>query len=292
MRILVTGASGQLGRYTVRRLIEGGNDVVAWTGRCHDPIEGITPRVVDLGDLGQVEAAFNEDDVEAVIHTGAITSVAAAHADPERAWEVNASSTGLLAAMAAAKGTRLLYASTDMVFDGKRSWYRETDTPAPLSHYAHTKLEGELAAISGHDHVLVLRIGLLYGPVIAGEPKFFDKTVTALRNGEPVTLFEDEYRTPLDVHTAAEAAIRGVQSDAHGVLHVGGPARMSRHELGLAIADAVGADRSLVNAGSRNDHAAPEPRPKDLTLDSTYWRSLFPSCPWPRVEEALPQMNL
>jgi dTDP-4-dehydrorhamnose reductase len=291
MRILVTGASGQLGVYLLRELRGRPDDVVAWSGTRAGELFGTPLRPVDLADRDGVAAAFRSARPDIVIHAAALSSVARCHREPEAARAVNAGGSECLAELAEAAGARLLLVSTDLVFDGERGWYTEGDAPSPLSVYGRTKALAE-AAVQAHPRGVVARVSLLFGPTLVGRPSFFDEQVAALRERRPCTLFADEWRTPLSLFSAARALVALARSDYVGVLHLGGPERMSRLEMGQRLAGFLGEDPSSIVVTTRGAVAAPEPRPRDVSLDSSRWRGLFPHQDWPAWEEALRGMGM
>ena len=150
-------------------------------------------------------------------------------------------SDGGVAEECARSGTRLVFISTDLVFNGERGGYREEDEPAPLSVYGRSKRDAE-AIVRASPNSVVVRLSLLYGPSLNGCPSFFDEQTVALRTGRNVTLFTDEWRTPLDLPTAARALAALAAADATGLLHIGGPERLSRYEMGLRLASSLGAE--------------------------------------------------
>jgi dTDP-4-dehydrorhamnose reductase len=155
------------------------------------------------------------------------------------------------------------------------------------------RCKGEAEAAMEHlPRGLVARVSLLYGPAPAGRPSFFDESVRALRQGRPLTLFADERRTPLDLATAARALVELARSDVTGTIHVGGPQRLSRLEMGRRLAHFLGVDGANITAARRDDVPAAEPRPRDVSLDSSRWRGLLPDLAWPAWEEALRQMGV
>ena len=286
MRILVTGASGQLGSYLIDRLTEGPHEIIAWSGGSSDLRCGLPLRQVELTDLRAVAAALANAPPDVVIHAAAVSSVDAAHRDPERSEAVNVWATQFLAEWAAQHDRRFIYISTDLVFDGSKGWYREDDPPRPILVYGQTKHAAErfvLAAPRGS----VARLSLLYGPSRAGRKGYFDRTTTNLRAGIPQAYFIDEHRTPLDYDTASLILVRLAESETSGLIHVGGPERLSRFELMQRAAPALGIDPLLVKANRRADVTFPEPRPADVSLDSSRLHSLFPDLTRPRIEEAL-----
>jgi dTDP-4-dehydrorhamnose reductase len=290
MRILVTGASGQLGSYLLRELSRRGAEVAAWSGARRGDLFGVPMRPVDLADADGVAGAFREARPAVVVHAGALARVADCHRDPSRAERVNTRGTAVLAELVAAAGARLVYVSTDLVFDGERGGYREDDPPAPLSVYGRSKAAAE-GAVLAVPVGAVVRVSLLFGPSFTGRTAFFGEQVAALRAGRTVTLFADERRTPLSLGVAARALLDVALSDFTGLLHLGGPERMSRLEMGQRLAAFLGVDPSAIVAVKRDQVPAAEPRPRDTSLDSSRWRGLFPGHPWPAWEEALRQFD-
>jgi dTDP-4-dehydrorhamnose reductase len=289
MRLLLTGASGQLGGYLLRVLREKGLPAVAWSGSRTGELFGFPLQPVNLAEPEAVSDAFHAARPTLIVHTAALASVAECFRDPPRAHRINAEGTAVLARLADQTGTRLLHVSTDLVFDGERGAYREQDIPRPLSVYGRSKAAAERAVLA-FPRTVVVRVSLLFGPSIVGRPSFFDQQVSALREGKPCTLFADEWRTPLGLMTAAQALLAVARSDFTGVLHLGGPERMSRLEMGQRLAGYVGCDPSVIVPCSRDQAAGTEPRPRDTGLDSSCWRRLFPEQPWPLWDEALSEL--
>jgi dTDP-4-dehydrorhamnose reductase len=287
MRIVVTGASGRLGSELLDRLTrEGRHEVFAWTGTTRGTRGEASLRPVELDDERAIDRALEDVDPEAVIHAGALSSADGVRRDPARGRAVNVEATRRLAAWTAARDRRLVFTSTDLVFDGSRSWYREEDPARPVLAYGSTKHEAEsyvLAAPRG----LVARLSLLFGPTRSGRPGFFDLAMDALHRGEHRAFFVDEFRTPLDYRTASDILVRLVESDSVGIVHVGGRERLSRFELMRRAAVASGIDADLVRPGRQSDADLPEPRPADTSLDTSRLASWFPSLERPNVEAAL-----
>ena len=289
--ILVTGASGQLGGYLLRELRRRGAAVTAWSGSRRGELFGYEWLPVDLADRELVTASFHQACPAVVIHAGAFSRIDQCHADPAAATRVNEQGTALLAELCEATGTRLVYVSTDLVFDGQRGGYCEDDAPAPLSVYGRTKAAAERAVL-GRRRAVVVRISLMFGPSLVGRAAFFDGQLRALRDRVPLRLFSDEWRTPLSLQTAALGLLAVAESDFDGLLHFGGPERMTRLEMGLRLATLLGADPGLIVAVRQADAPLPEPRPRDVSLNSQRFRQIFPRSPWPDWETALTEMGL
>ncbi len=287
-RILLTGATGQLGGYLLHELSAAGAAVTAWSGARTGTLFGIPLRPVDLRDPDATAAAFHDARPEVVVHTAALAAVADCYRDPAAARAINTAGSILLAELAATAGSRFVHLSTDLVFDGEHAPYREDDPPAPLSVYGRTKADGERGVLA-FPGTVVVRVSLLFGPGLT-RPTFFDGLCAALRAAQPLHLFDDEWRTPLDLRSAARALLGIASSDETGILHLGGPERLSRLEMGQLLADALGIRLTIVRS-SRNGTAQPEPRPRDVSLDSSRWRSRFPRAHWPGFVEAIRVMG-
>ena len=289
-RVLVTGATGQLGAYLVRELSGREASVVAWGHSRRTEVCGFPTMPVDLTDRDQLATAFGQTVPDVVIHAAAMAAVGDCARDPHRAAAVNIDGTAALAELCDTAGTRLVFVSTDLVFDGEGAPYAEDVPPMPLSVYGRTKAAAELTVLASRRNVDV-RISLLFGPSLNGKLNFFDTQVTALRNGQPVRLFHDEWRTPLGLSTAARALVDVATSDMSGLLHIGGPERMSRLEMSQRLAVHLGLQSNQILAVSRSS-AGGEPRPRDTSLDSTRWRDSFPEEPWPTFEQELAEMGV
>src|SRR5262245_48843687 len=191
MRILLTGASGNLGSYVLRELRGSTHEVIAWSGTREGALFGFALAPVDFTQSASLTAAcasLRQRRPEVVIHTAAMARIDACSRQPDRARQVNVDATEALLAAAADIGARSLYISTDLVFDGTTGNYSESDAPRPLSKYAQTKLAAENLCL-GFANTLVVRLSLLFGPSENGRRSFFDEQVLALRRHTPLPLF-------------------------------------------------------------------------------------------------------
>jgi dTDP-4-dehydrorhamnose reductase len=290
MRILITGASGSLGSWLVCVGKSGDNDIRAWSGAAIGSLAGVPFRSVELTDAEATARAFAADRPDVVIHCAALASVADCHRNPDRARAINVEATRRLAKLVDDADRRLAFVSTDMVFDGEQGGYREQDVPRPLSVYGRSKLEAESAVLAAR-RGLVIRVSLLYGSNRTGRSNTFSNQAAALRERQSLRLFFDEWRTPLALSTAANAILELAASDVTGLLHLGGPERLSRLEMGLTLARHLGVSAEGIAACRRQDFDAAEPRPRDLSLDSSAWRQRYPNHPWPDMTTALREMD-
>lgn len=289
MRLLLTGASGQLGSYVLRECLSRGETIEAWSGRWQGELLGCPLRPIDLIDPDAIASAFRAALPDRVVHTAALAGVSDCYGDPLRAARINTHGSAILAELADRAKIPLVHVSTDMVFDGEHAPYCEDAPVSPVSVYGRTKAEAERAIIAYPRHTIV-RLPLLFGPTLTSRPSFFDRQVTALRQGQRIALFRDEWRTPLSLLVAARALLHLAASGPWGLLHVGGPERLSRLEMGQKLAAFLNCDPHGIEAISRSSIAAAEPRPADLALDTSRWRGLFPQQKWPDWNDALAEL--
>ncbi len=216
MRILLTGATGQLGR-TLLPLLASDHEVIA-PGR----------DMLDLSNLAQVRAIMRDVRPEVVINPGAWTAVDLAESKEREATEVNAGAVAVLGAEAKSIGARLIHFSTDYVFDGeKQDPYVETDTPNPVSAYGRSKLAGERAlAASGADHV-TLRLSWVY----ATEGQNFAKTILRLaKERDTLSIVADQIGAPTPASLAAEVTcLLLTRKDVSGIFHLSPAGATSWH---------------------------------------------------------------
>jgi dTDP-4-dehydrorhamnose reductase len=286
MRILITGASGQLGAYLIESLGRTDHEILAASGSEIGQRSGVPLRPIDLTDPRSLNSLLEDWQPDAILHAAALSATEAVRLDPERAKAINIDATSQMADWASRHSRRLVFTSTDLVFDGNRPWNREADPAQPLLAYGRTKLAAE-ASVLGCSGGIVARICLLYGPSKCGRPSFFDRAIEAIRQGQPQSFFEDEFRTPLDLSTAAKILIRLVESDLAGLYHVAGLERVSRFELMRRSVEALGLDVSLVRANRRADVSLPEPRPSDVSLETTKLAEALPDLDRPTIEAGL-----
>jgi dTDP-4-dehydrorhamnose reductase len=272
-RLLITGANGLVGDYLREAVQRRGIVPLLWSGRAE----------VDLVDEAAVTRAFTAARPEIVLHAAALARIDECQRLFDLAQRVNAEAPGHLARLCRDAGAHIVYISSDMVFSGDAAPYGTDGCVRPLSHYGVTKAEGERRVLA-HGGA-VARLALLGGPSRVGRPSYFDSQVQALREGQPLHLFEDEWRTPLDLATAAEGLVELALARADGIWHLGGPERVSRVEMGRILARVVGADDKNILPTKR-----PPDRPCDVSLDSSRWREAFPHVPWPTFAEGLARL--
>lgn len=276
--ILITGAGGQLGSTLLPLALAQGLSAWGTISPRGQAVAGQDLLALDLRTPTALIERVLQAPPRAIIHLAGVTSLAAALADPILAHELNVEATGELSHLAGRVGARFVFASTDMVFDGHEAPYGEDDTPLPTSSYARSKLAGEAHALRHRDAVIV-RLPLLFGiPPRASERSHLFQLAGADDGddpGPPMRLFEDEFRTPLSLLDAARALLSvALDPSLTGVVHAGGPERVSRAELARRWAAVRGRPPRFEPALAKNQDFS-EPRPPDLSLSSTRYQAHF-----------------
>jgi len=280
MKILLTGASGQVG-YELERSLQGLGEVVA-----------PDRRGMDLSDLGHVRDVVRAVRPGLIVNAAAYTRVDQAESEPEAALRINAQAPGVMALQAREVGAAMVHYSTDYVFDGAKTGpYVETDPAGALNVYGETKLLGEQAiAAAGIPH-LILRTSWVYG--MRGN-NFLKTMLRLAAERDEVPVVADRHGTPTWSRTVA-------QTTAHilAQAQAGGPAWWGEHS-GIYHLSCGGettwsgfAEAIMAATGSRcrivpipaEDYPAPARRPRHSVLSSSKLVSRF--CRIPDWREAL-----
>jgi len=287
VRILVTGANGQLGRdiqtVLAGRLPDGGDPTSAVNLAAADAVGSADVLSVlatdidtlDVSDAEAVDDAVGRFRPDVVIHAGAYTAVDACESDPETAVAVNATGTRHLAVAAARAGAHLLYVSTDYVFDGDLDRpYGEGDKPNPRSVYGRSKLDGEIEVDRCAPGSTVVRTAWVSG----AHGSNMTKTVLALatRPGDrPLRFVDDQLGSPTFTADLAPAIVALALDRRPGTFHVTNQGETSWFGFARAVLSAAGLDPNRVGpiATSELDPPRPAPRPANSRLDNAALRS-------------------
>ncbi len=204
MKILVTGASGQLGYDCVRDLTRRGHQV-----------RGVSSRELPLTEPDKVREYIEAYHPQAVVHCAAYTAVDKAEDEPELARAVNAAGTQAVAEACAAVGAKMIYISTDYVFPGDGDTAYEPDAPkGPLNVYGQTKLDGELAVQRALDHYFIVRISWVFG---RNGNNFIRTMLRLSETHDELTVVDDQVGSPTYTYDLARLLGDMAESDSYGV---------------------------------------------------------------------------
>ncbi|MBN2053517.1 SDR family oxidoreductase [bacterium] len=284
-RVLITGGSGWIGS----TLHEAFNDFECLvTYHTHELPNG-SGRRLDLCDHQEIDRLLDVFHPEVILHCAALTSAGQCERQPDLAWSVNAAATGVLAESAKRLGAVLIYMSTDLVFDGAGTMWTERDAPRPISLYGRTKLAGEEAVRNAGGVHVILRLALCYGRGRYRSQGFTEYMIGQLASGQPVTVFTDQYRTPLFSRDIPGVVRSLLERGARGTFHVAGDERLSRHEFALALCDVFELDRHLLRPVSFKTLPGAASRPADCSLHNGALRAL--GCEFTSLRQGLSMLR-
>ena len=195
----------------------------------------------DIINREAVETYITKSNAPWVFHFAAITDVDGCEKEKSLgvksiAWAVNVLATEHIARVCKHTGKRLLYISTDFVFDGTKDLYVESDTPNPLSFYGQTKYEGEKGVLDIGDLGLVVRLSFPYRQDAWKKADFVHRIIEKFKSPEHITVPSDQRIVPTYIDDIAKGLSRLVKSNASGVYHLVGSQSLTNKEIAVKIA--------------------------------------------------------
>ncbi|OGW90164.1 MAG: hypothetical protein A3A73_00860 [Omnitrophica bacterium RIFCSPLOWO2_01_FULL_50_24] len=222
--------------------------------------------VCDVCDRDALFGLLDRDDIECVIHTAGIASVDDCEQKPELAHRSNVIGTKNVIELVRAKNARLVYISSNAVFDGTKPPYSEEDTPHPINRYGALKVECERLVRENVQNHLVVRPILMYGLNRPQERKSFLMWILeTLKSGKQINLVNDVYENPLLTNRCADAIWRLIERGKSGIYHIAGKDILNRYEAGLNIARVFGLDPDLMTAVPSSFFPSLAPRPRNTS---------------------------
>lgn len=264
-KILITGASGLLGYKLVKALSQ--DYEVIPTHNKHLAHPGSVK--MDIVDRNEVFRVLSRVRPKLVVHAAAETNVDKCETNRQLSWSVNAEGTRSIAQACGKIGAKLVYVSTDYVFDGEKGLYREEDKANPVNYYGVTKLKGEEFVKEICNDFVIARTGVLYGrhPSMTN---FATWVLDSLRDGKSVNVVNDHFNSPTLADDLAGMILRMMKMDANGVYHAAGSERVSRYDFAVKLAEIFELDMTLVAPVKMEDlkvWVAKRPRDSSLCID-------------------------
>jgi len=265
--ILVTGASGLLGASLVSLAQAQGREVVGLYHRHPVHIEGVKLLAADLSEQAEVRRIFQELKPATVVHCAAATDVDWCEGHPDEADRINVMVPATIARISSACNARLLYISTDSVFDGERGNYAETDTPGPVNVYAKTKLQGEREVLHLNPTAAIARVDF-YGWNAQKKHSLAEWVLKELTLGSLVPGFSDVFFCPMLANDLADMMLAVLDQNLAGLYHVVGSESVSKYEFARRIASTFGFDPGQVVPTHMADAKLKAQRPRDTSLNT------------------------
>ncbi len=288
-KVLVVGASGQVGAEMLRQLAEGhGPGYAVPTSRQTSERDWIA---LDLAavDLHSADTLLGPYDLRAVFCMAGLTDAEGCEDKPQLAERTNARGPGVLAGYARRRDLPFVYYSTEYVFDGdprRPGPYREDDPTHALSVYGQSKLDGEVAVLRAHPGALVLRTTVVYGPDARGK-NYVYSLMRNLGAGRRMRVPADQISTPTYNRDLVRTTLGLVDAGATGVWHLCGPELLSRMEFAEQVAGFLGLDAGLLDPVPTAELGQRAARPLAAGLAIDKLRSRFPELRMRTVSESM-----
>jgi len=250
MKILITGAQGRFGTYAVQKFSQN-----------HSVIDSDKERDITKPQIVSHIIAAKPD---IIIHAAAETNVDKCEIHQESAHQINVLGTINVIKAAQLTAAKLIYISSDYIFDGNKGNYIETDRPNPINYYGKTKWEAE-QQIMKYTNSLIIRSAVLYGRHIH-RSSFPRWVITNLKANKPIQVVTDQINSP----TLIDDLVNAIPKlwNQSGVLHVAGSQQISRYEFAMKTAHAFNLPTDLIKPIESHALNQVAPRPKNAGLNT------------------------
>lgn len=265
-KLLVTGASGFLG-WNLGQLAQQEWQVYGTYFSKTVEISNVNLIKVDLRDFDQLKNLFQQIQPAAVIHTAAQSNPNFCQTHPEESAIINVTTSSNIACLCADYSIPCAFTSTDLVFNGLNPPYQETDPVSPINIYGEQKVLAEQEMLARYPQTAVCRMPLMFGIAPEGATSFIQPFIKTIRAGKELSLFSDEFRTPVSGTTAASGLLLALEK-FNGVIHLGGKESISRYEFGRLMAEVLELPQDKLTACLQKDVPMAAPRPQDVSLNS------------------------
>lgn len=255
MKVLVTGISGQLGFDVVKELKNRNHEII-----------GVNREMMDITCEDEVYSVIKEVSPDVVIHCAAYTAVDKAEDEVDKCREVNAKGTEYIAKVCRDLDIKMMYFSTDYVFDGQgKNLWRPNDKTLPLNLYGQTKYEGEKAVIDNLEKFFIIRISWVFG--VNGNN--FVKTMLRLaKNHKTISVVNDQIGSPTYTYDLAKLVADMIETEKYGIYHATNEGICSWYDFAVEIFKIAEMDVQVVPISSEEFPTAAK-RPKNSRMDKS-----------------------
>ena len=243
MKFFITGGSGLLGE---RLATIASNDDEIVLSHNSNPTKNTIK--CDITDKNEVEKVINKNKPDTIVHCAAMTDVDLCEDEIDIAYRINSDGTRNMAQAAENIGAKIIYVSTDFVFDGDKGYYSEDDEVNPLGIYAKSKYDGEVQLKKYSTNWAIARVSVLYG--WHKKANFTTWVINQLRSNNSINIVTDQINSPTYADNAGEAIFEIAKQDKNGIYHTAGNDRINRFDFTQKIAEAFNLNKDLINPTS------------------------------------------
>jgi UDP-4-amino-4,6-dideoxy-N-acetyl-beta-L-altrosamine transaminase/dTDP-4-dehydrorhamnose reductase len=263
-KLLITGVSGLLGN-NLAYYFKDKYEVLGLYNSYPVNIGGIYTERCDISNEGSIKKIINEFRPSVIIHCASLTNIDQCEADKNLTKKINVLSTRNIAENIIDKDIKLLYISTDAVYDGVKGDFSERDKVSPLNYYGRSKYEGELEVARAANH-LIFRTNI-FGWNIQDKKSLGEWMLEELKANRKINCFDNVYFSSIYTFEFARVIDMALREDLTGVYNCGASDTCSKYEFALKIADCFGMDKKLIKPISINEFNFKAQRGKQLTLN-------------------------
>lgn len=258
MRIIFTGITGLLGRYFLKNQ-ELGYEII-----------GVSSKDFDIADKKQVSDFIKKVNSKVIVHAASLGNVDYCEKNPEEAYKVNVNGTQNIVDAAKKVNAKIIFLSSNAVYDGEHPPYDENKSPNPLDIYGRTKVESESAVLKSNLHYCILRLITMYGwPQPGGRANPVTWVIDSLKKGQKINVVGDIYNNHLWAGQAADVIWKIIKENISGIYNIAGADCISRYDLALKVAKVFGLDKSLINPVSSDFFKDIAKRPKNTCFNTS-----------------------
>ena len=284
MRILITGAFGQLGHSLQYVLSKNSNYELICTGRKIKKSQKGIP--LDIRNQVALKEIINTTAPDILINLASMTNVDACELNPELAGEINVA--GLQHICDSFSG-KIIHLSTDYVFDGTSGPYKEDDPLNPISIYGKTKLASEHILLEKDIKNLVIRGNVLYDYSPHTSASFLNWVVSSLKNNQEIKVVEDQFNNPTWTRSMSDIIELSIENDLEGIIHWGDSVHISRYEFAKLIAKKFSLNDSLIKPVLTSELNQPARRPLQSGLSTEKLVNMLDIIP-PSIDDCLDEI--
>ena len=284
MRILITGAFGQLGHSLQSVLSKKSNYDLICTGRKLKKGQEVIP--LDIRNQVALKELINTTAPDILINLAAMTNVDACELNPKLAGEINVA--GLEHICDSFKG-KIIHLSTDYVFDGTSGPYKEDDPLNPISIYGKTKLASEHILLEKDIKNLVIRGNVLYDYSPHTSASFLNWVVSSLKGNQEIKVVEDQFNNPTWTRSMSDIIELSIENDLEGIIHWGDSEHISRFEFAKLIAKKFSLNESLIKPVLTSELNQPARRPLQSGLSTEKLVNMLDIIP-PSIDDCLDEI--
>ena len=263
MKVLVTGGSGLLGS-AISYHFRDYYDVISTYTAHKIGIKGCNTLFMDVTEPSNVLSVIRKIKPDVVVHTAALVGMNICEKEPALADRINVEGTRNIVESCRKSNSKIIYISTDYVFDGKKGNYTEEDKPSPINVYGKTKYRGEVLIDTQKD--AIIRTSIYGWNVIKDKRSFSTWIIDDLRNSKQINVFMDNINSMMLVNNLAEALKEFIDKDLNGIMNIASAEIISKYDFALKIADVFELDKELVRPIANGEAPSPDKRPLNVSL--------------------------